>query len=209
MFSNDSYIMSSGIILSRKILGENTNYITMFLKHYGIVNASSPSRLYSGDREPLIWGKFKLRKKSRSRNYFIEDVDITDDMLSLRKSSEQILTALKWCRLIIKYLEPSRPDDELLANLYWNMKLLAGTSVPPEALSWRFIWRWLNIWGLAPDIENFLSSNRFSHNEIILLSFIAQSDTKGVSDFFHSNPNVTGNFFRRAYDLSLKLLNEK
>lgn len=209
MFYNDSYIMSSGVILSRKILGENTSYITLFLKEYGIMNATAPSRLYSGDKEPLIWGTFKLRKKSRSRNYFIEDTDIKEDMLALRKSREQILTALKWCRLIVKHLEPSQPDDELLNNLFWNMKLLCEDSVPPEAANWRFIRCWLNIWGLAPEIESFLSSNRFSPDEIMLLSFIAESKTKGVIEFFNSHSNVTGNFFRRAYDLSLKFLHEK
>ncbi len=209
MFYSESYIMSSGVILSRKILGENTNYITLFLKQYGIMNATAPSRLYSGDKEPLIWGTFKLRKKSRSRNYFIEDTDVKEDMLSLRKSREQILTAMEWCRLIIKYLEPSQPDDELLTNLYWCMKLLSDISVPPEAAYWRFIWKWLNIWGIAPEIESFLSPNGFTRDEIMLLSFAAQSSTKSVIDFFKSHSNVTGNFFRRAYHLSLKLLNEK
>ena len=117
MSYDDAYIMSSGVILSRKIYGENTYYLTLFLKHYGILNATVKSRLYSGDREPLIWAVFKLRKKSRSKNYFIEDTDIKDDMLALRKSREQIMTALKWCRLIIKHLEPSQPDDALLNNL--------------------------------------------------------------------------------------------
>ncbi len=209
MSFNDSYIVSSGVILSRRILGENTCYMTLFLKQYGILNASSPSKSYSGDKEPLIWAKFKLRKKSRSRNYFIEDTDMTDDMLSLRRSSERIMTALKWCRYISKYLEPSRPDDELLANLYWNMKLLAETSIPPDALSWRFIHRWLNIWGLAPDMKSFLSSKRFTDNEIMLLNFIAQSDMKGFIEFFNSHKNVTGNFFKTACNLSFKLLNEK
>ncbi|MBR0070315.1 MAG: hypothetical protein IJP97_07455 [Synergistaceae bacterium] len=71
MFYNDSYIISSGVILSRKIYGDNTYYLTLFLKHYGILNATVKSHSYSGDKEPFIWAVFKLRKKSRSKNYFI------------------------------------------------------------------------------------------------------------------------------------------
>lgn len=202
--------MSSGVILSRKFFGENTCYITLFLKEYGIMNASSSSHsLYSGDKEPLIWAKFKLRKKSRSKNYFIEDTDITEDMLALRKSREQILTALKWCRLITKYLEPSQPDDDLLANLYWNMKLLADITVPFYAADWRFLQRWLSIWGLAPEFKSFLAQNRFNDDEIMILSFIAQSDTKGVIEFFKKHKNIPVNFFRTASDLSMKFLHEK
>lgn len=208
MFYNDSYIMSSGVILSRKILGENTIYITLFLKEYGIMNATSPSRLYSGDKEPLIWGTFKLRKKSRSKNYFIEDTDIKDDMLGLRKSRERILTALKWCGFIIKYLDHSRPDNELLSNLYWNMKLLSDISVPVEALNWRFIWRWLNIWGLAPEIVSFFASKSFTQDEIMLMNFIVQSDVEGVIHFFKEHKNIPVNFLRTASDLSLEFLHE-
>ncbi len=209
MSFNDSYIMSSGIILSRKIFGDKTYQMTLFLKQYGIVSVSSPSKSNLGNKEPMIWAKFKLRKKSRSWNYYIEDTDMIDDMLSLRKSRERIMTALKWCRYVETYLEPSRPDDELLANLYWNMKLLAETSIPPDALSWRFICRWLNTWGLAPDIESFLSSKNFSNDEITLLNFTAHSDSKMLIEFFSSHSNITGIFFRTAFDLSLKLLNEK
>lgn len=209
MSYDDAYIMSSGVILSRKIYGENTYYLTLFLKHYGILNATVKSRLYSGDREPLIWAVFKLRKKSRSKNYFIEDTDIKDDMLALRKSREQIMTALKWCRLIIKHLEPSQPDDALLNNLYWNMKLLCETYIPAEVLNWRFICGWLNVWGLTPDINTFFASKRFTQNESALLSFIAQSNTKEVIEFFSQHKNIPAEFFRTAFNLSLRLLNEK
>lgn len=209
MYYDDAYIMSSGVILSRKLYGENTYYITLFLKQYGIMNVTVPSRSYPGEREPLIWAVFKLRKKLRSRNYFIEDTDIKDDMLAIRKSREQILTALKWCRLITKYLEPSQPDDALLNNLYWNMKLLCEIYIPPEALNWRFIWQWLSIWGLAPDINTFLASKRFTQNETALLSFIVNSNTKMIMQFFSEHKNIPAKIFSTAFDLSLRLLNEK
>lgn len=201
--------MSSGVILSRKIYGENSHYLTLFLKQYGIINAAVSSRSYSGDKEPLIWAAFKLRKKSRSKNYFIEDADIKDDMLALRKSGGQIITALKWCGLIIKHLEPSQPDDALLNNLYWNMKLLCEIYIPAEVLNWRFIYGWLSVWGLTPDVDTILASKRFTQNETALLSFTAQSNTKEVKEFFSTHKNIPAEFFSTAFNLSLRLLNEK
>ena len=209
MFINESYIMTSGVILSRTLYGENTYYLTLFLKQYGLMNVTSIAHLYAGDKEPLTWAVFKLRKKTRSRNYYVEDTDIKEDMLNIRKSKGQILTALSWCKLLIKYLDLLQPDDELLNNLFWSMKLLCDVSVPPEASNWRFLWRWLNLWGLAPDIDSFLMPKRFTRDEIMLLSFVADSNTKTVSEFFKIHSNITGNFFRKAYDLSVKLLNEK
>ena len=130
-------------------------------------------------------------------------------MLALRKSREQILTALKWCRLITKYLEPSQPDDDLLANLYWNMKLLANIAVPFYAADWRFLRRWLSIWGLAPEYKSFLARNRFTDDEILILSFVAQSDTKRVIEFFSRHKDIPAEIFMRALDLSARLLNVK
>jgi hypothetical protein len=50
--------------------------------------------------------------------------------------------------------EEPHPSDALLANLYWSMKLLGR--VPPEVADWRFLWRWLKGWGLAPQLSECL-----------------------------------------------------
>jgi hypothetical protein len=33
------------------------------------------------------------------------------------------------------------------------MKLLCDERLPVEAVEWRFLWRWLRAWGLAPDLN--------------------------------------------------------
>ena len=208
MYYTGSYITASGVTLSRKLYGENTYYSTLFLKHYGLINATARATMYPGEREPLIWAVFKLRKKSRSRNYFIEDTDIKDDMLALRKSKEQIITALNWCGLIIKHLEPFTADNELLANLYWNMKIMCERSANPESLNWRFIWRWLCIWGLAPDIYSFFGQS-FTQDEIDMLNFTAQADLNTLIEFFRKYRTLPVKIFSQAFDLSLRLLLQK
>ena len=32
------------------------------------------------------------------------------------------------------------------------MKLLSEGEIPVEVLEWRFVWRWLKSWGLAPEV---------------------------------------------------------
>lgn len=201
--------MSPGVILSRRISGENNYYLTLFLKEYGIMKVSAPSNTCAGEKEPFIWARFKLRKKQRSRSYFIEDIEVADDMLGIRKGKDKILSALRWCALIMKHFEPSQPDDKLFGILFRSMKLLAETSVPPEALSWRFIWQWLNSWGLAPNIQEFFAHKRFAYNEIMILDYVSHSGAKELIGFFNSHANIPGNFFRTAFNLSAKLLQEK
>ena len=90
-----------------------------------------------------------------------------------------MFSAVKWSRLLIQNLIPENPDDELLANLYWNMKLLCNNKIPVEVSDWRFVWRWLRLWGIAPeDNHNF--------NKALLLK-VANADI----DFIINNFDFT------------------
>ena len=64
-------------------------------------------------------------------------------------------------------------DDALLANLYWNMKLLCS-GLPAEAVEWRFMWRWLKAWGLAPEISEYTAA---AASELSLLHFVSVAKT--------------------------------
>ena len=209
----DNYITATGVILSREQMGENSLWVRLFLRGYGIMNVTAPygKRGFGGDNEPFVWGVFDLQKKKKSRNYFIYDVDVNDDMLQLRHSRGTITTALKWSRTVIKYLTAEQPDDELLVNLYWCMKLLCIPAVPADASDWRFFWHWLECWGLAPDLISFHEAMNFTHDEIILLTQIADLTTQGIIKLF-SVPlslNIRKNMFKAASKLAMKFLNEK
>ena len=209
----EKYITASGVILSRQEMGERSLWVKLFLKDHGIMNATSPSgkRGFGGDSEPLVWGVFDLKKKTKSSNYTIYDIEVNDDMFALRRDKDAMITAVKWARKIEKYLILGQPDDELLANLYWAMKLLCSHVVPAYAVNWRFIWRWLEIWGLAPDIVSFHKSMNFTDDEIILLSQISELNNQGMLKLF-SVPlrlNIRENMFNVASSLAINFLNEK
>lgn len=209
----DNYITASGVILSRQQMGENSLWVRLFLNEYGIMNVSAPSgrRGFGGDNEPFMWGVFYLQKKSKSSNYYLYDIEARDDMYNLRKSRETMTTALKWTQAVTKYLSTSQPDDELLRNLYWSMKLLCYSVVPPDASDWRFFWHWLEEWGLAPDIVGFHGAMKFTRDEIILLAQLNELNTQGVIQLFSSPSNlrIRQNTFRIAAGLAVKFLNEK
>ncbi len=209
----DSYITATGVILSREQMGENSLWVRLFLRGYGIMNVTAPYGKggFGGDNEPFVWGVFDLQKKQRSRNYFIYDIDVNDDMLRMRQSRDTITTALKWAKTVIKYLAKEQPDDELLANLYWCMKLLCFPAVPADVSDWRFLWRWLKNWGLAPDIIEFHQAKNFTHDEIVLLTQIDELNTQGVIKLFSFpiNLKIRENTFKVASRLAMNFLNEK
>ena len=203
------FVRASGVVLYRDLSGEKKLWLKLFLKGFGTVNVTAKKS--SGDTEPFIWGKFGLKKKKNSVNYYIEEFETSDDMLSLRRRRESFLTALKWTKMIMKRLDNGQPDDDLLADLYWSMKLLEDDRVPAEVSGWKFLWRWLESWGLAPELADFYAANNFNHDEIVLLTQISLLNTKGVGNLFSKNlsPNIRGNSFMAAAELAEKFLIEK
>ena len=208
MFNGEDFITAKGVTLRREISGENNLWVHLFLQGEGVV--SLPSKNFKGDSEPFVWAVYNFRKKSRSAKYFVSDIDVKDDMLSLRRSRNTISTAFKWSGLLAKYMPNEQPDDELLAVLYWNMKLLATPSVPCHVPDWRFLWQWMDLWGLAPDIAAFHESHSFNNDEIHLLVKTITLSAKEVIQLFASpvNINIRENVFIIAASLASKFLRQ-
>lgn len=203
---------ASGVVLARTAVGEGDLLLTLFLKGRGVVRASARGAAagrvrFGGGTEPLVWGSFRLHR-GRSGGVYLSAADVADGMILLRRRPESLRTAIGWSRLLMRHLMAEHPADDLLANLYWNMRLLAGARVPPEAAEWRFLWRWLLAWGLAPDLTHCArcgSSSgpvawtgeglvcavcapggdrpRFSGEDVSLLSRIAAMDVPGVERY--------------------------
>ena len=208
MFNGEEFVTAKGVVLSREQQGENFLWTRLFLQGEGIVSVSSKN--FMGDSEPFVWGYFYLQRKSKSRNYFVFDNDIRDSMLKIRRGYLPIRTAFDWVILLIKYLVPEHPDDDLLNNLYWSMKLLTVPVVPVEAVNWRFIWKWLQEWGLAPEFYSFHSQNGFRDEEIILLTQTSELTVNGVTQLFSGKitPTVRQNVFKVASTLALPFFKE-
>ena len=209
MFGAENFTTVSGVTLVRNILGERNLRVTLFLKDIGIISIGSKN--FGGDSEPFLWGQFRLQKNRLVRTYFVYDIEVFDDMLQIRYKKERMIAVLKWSRLILKYLAPEQPDNDLLANLYWSMKLLCAPNVPYDAADWRFIWKWIESWGLAPDVVNLYSNKNFNKDELSLLVQILLLNTKGVMELFTKplSTNIRENVFKVASKIALTFLNEK
>jgi DNA repair protein RecO (recombination protein O) len=152
-----SFQPASGTVLNRRIAGEGDLLLTLFLRGTGTVFASARGGgagkvRFGGGTEPLVWGAFSLYESKGRRH--VRSVDVADAMPRLRGKPEALLAAARWARLLTRRLPMEHPDDQLLANLYWCMKLL-DEGFPAPAAEWRFLWRWLKSWGLAPGWEAF------------------------------------------------------
>jgi len=176
---------ASGVVLRRRIEGEGDLKLTLFLKGLGIVYVSAKGAAggkvrFGGATEPLVWGKFALyRSRDEGGQLYLKSVDVADDMLMLRNRPEALFTAARWSKLLTVHLMAGHTDDGLLANLYWSMKLLCG-SLPVEALEWRFMWRWLKAWGLAPEISEYAAGNA---SELELLRFVSAAKAPELESF--------------------------
>jgi recombinational DNA repair protein (RecF pathway) len=104
------------------------------------------------ERNPWCGGAFTLYQGKDEGKKTLKSVDVADDMLKLRTRARALLATVGWAKLLTRHLMEGHPADDLLANLYWNMKLLSEGEIPVEVLEWRFVWRWLKSWGLAPEV---------------------------------------------------------
>ena len=157
---------ASGVVLSRRIVGEGDLLLTLFLKGMGLTfvsarGAATGKVRFGGGTEPLVWGSFSLyrsRGGDEGKKY-LKGVDVADDMLKLRSRADALFAAVRWAKLLKRHLMDDHPADDILANFYWNMKLMSDGEIPVEAAEWRFLWRWLKTWGLAPDLSLFVDGS--------------------------------------------------
>ena len=155
--SAQGYKSASGLVLRRSSFGEADLYMTLFLKGKGIIKVSAKGAgagkvRFGGATEPFVWGVFQYYQ-GKSGGLYLRDVDVKDLMMPLRQNPEGLFMAVRWARLLLRYQMPEHPSDDLLNTLYWNMRLLSDRTLSPQAADWRFLWRWLSIWGLSPDIS--------------------------------------------------------
>ncbi len=210
----------SGVILSRVFRAERSVYLQIFLRDYGITFAfvrlsESGQSHFGGDIEPLTWGVFKFGKNITGK-YRLLDVENQDDMLQVRKRGDALVTAVSWANLVLKYLSENQPDDPLLVKLYWNMHLLKFPEIPVEAVNFRFLWQWLTLWGLAPELERFFVRKKFDVREISLLKYVVALKYENLLRLFRgenlsrvSQSESFRNIFTRAADFSRPFFREK
>jgi len=153
--SKQGLYTSSGVVLRRSTYGEGNIGIYVFLKGIGPIWVNAPGSArgkvrFGGATEPMTWGIFNIYRGTNS--FYLKSVEIKNDSWPLRKNYKSLKIGLKWLKLLSRNLLEAHPDDKLLGILYWSFHLLVD-GVDPEIANWRFMWRWLTLWGLAPDLR--------------------------------------------------------
>ena len=208
LFNGEIYPTRKGVIVWRESISYERLWTTLFLEGEGIVNVSSKNML--GDSEPFVWGYFNFQKTLKGKGYFLFEADIKDDMLYIRKRRDSLFAAVRWSKYLRRYLVPEQPDDSLLVNLYWCMKLLTVPVVPADAVTWRLLRLWLEEWGLAPELVPFHTEKGFNQEEIALLAQVPALTYKGIINLFTGrlSPSIRENIFKVASELALEFFNE-
>ncbi|MDR1731359.1 MAG: DNA repair protein RecO [Synergistaceae bacterium] len=147
---------ASGVVLHRRVVREGDLLLTLFLRGLGKIRvsaggAASGKVRFGGGTEPLVWGSFGLYR-DRIGNFRLKNADVADDLLKLRGRAESLFAGVRWAKLLLARLPEEEGADDLLTALYWDMKLLEGREFPVQVVNFHFLWRWLKLWGLAPDL---------------------------------------------------------
>lgn len=124
------------------------------LKDWGICTATAPGAQtgrvrFGGATEPLVWGFFDLYQGPRKLT--LRSVEVKEDFFSLREKAASLKVSLSWSALLLHFLPSGLPCDELLV-LFWNALDGLTKGAAPSLVEWRFLWRWLHVWGSAPDL---------------------------------------------------------
>lgn len=146
----------TGVVLRRLAAGEGSLTALLFLRETGLLwvklpGAAKGSVRFGGAVEPLVWGTYQLYQSHRTT--WLKEVEVMEDCWALRSRPQAIRRALNWTSMLDRFLMKGYPYDDVLALFYWGLQALTRGEAP-EAVTVRFLWRWLDCWGMAPDLRH-------------------------------------------------------
>lgn len=149
-------IRRRGVVLRRNDSAEGNRSVYVILEDEGPVWLLAPGAArgkirFGGATDPFVWGNFHVYRGPN--RWYLRDVDVRKDFLSLRSSPGKIRQAVGWAGSLIRHTLPGHPCNDLLPVFFWSLSLLEVPAVREDLSGWRFYWRWLRSWGLAPELD--------------------------------------------------------
>jgi len=144
----------TGVVLRRQETSEGDIRLYVLFREYGPMWVVAPGaargkRRFGGATEPLIWGYFGCYKSPRQ--LYLREIEVKEDLWEIRHDPGRLERAMTWARLLVEHLLPGYPCNEVLAAFYDSLFLL-DKGLDSDMLEWRFLYRWMKNWGVAPDI---------------------------------------------------------
>jgi len=148
-------VRAKGVVLRRLETSTGDRNIYFFLEKYGptwvyVPGGGRGKFRFGGAIEPLVWSIVDMYRSSNNRCY-LKNLDVKEDFWVLRKMPDRLRFAMTWAKLLACVLLPQERNDEVLGLFYWSLKLLEDSEIPPDLVEWRFLSRWLKLWGIAPE----------------------------------------------------------
>ncbi|MDO9509428.1 MAG: DNA repair protein RecO [Thermovirgaceae bacterium] len=154
--SGQGLLRRRGVVLRRKDSPEGNRSVYVLMEHEGPVWLLAPGAArgkvrFGGSTDPLVWGTFHVYRGPN--RCYLRDVDVRKDFWTLRASSQRIRQAVGWSVSLARHTLPGHACDDLLPIFFWSLCLLEEPGIRDDLSNWRFYWRWLRSWGLAPDLN--------------------------------------------------------
>jgi DNA repair protein RecO (recombination protein O) len=156
------YCKLTGVVLRRYETNEGDIRLYVFFRDCGPLWVVAPGaargkRRFGGATEPLIWGYFGCYRSPNQ--LYLREVEVKEDHWGIRTKPDKLERAMIWARLLVKYLLPAHPCNDVLVIFYDSLYLLER-DVEEGLVEWRFLYRWTKRWGLAPDISRCASCGK-------------------------------------------------
>lgn len=144
----------TGVVLRRRETSEGDIRLYILFRKHGPLWVIAPGaargrRRFGGGTEPLIWGYFGCYQSPKQ--LYLREIEVKEDLWEIRKDPGKLERAMNWARLLVEHLLPGYPCDEVLSVFYDSLYLL-DKGLDGSLLEWRFLYRWMKNWGVAPDI---------------------------------------------------------
>jgi len=144
---------ADGVVLRRRETSPKSGDCLLFLRDMGALwaGAPGPRSRFGGATEPMTWGRFILYQGPK--RLYLKSVDVAEDFLPVRGSKKSLLCAAGWCRELGARL-PLGYENNGVLSLFWGSMTNLSKGLSSTLLNVRFAWRWGNIWGVAPSLDN-------------------------------------------------------
>lgn len=148
------YYKQAGTILLRRDGSREGQSLLIFMRGLGPRWAGAPAassrNRFGGGTEPLVWGEFSLYQ-SPSKLY-LQGVEVKEDFLGLRSDAQALLCALRLYKTTARET-PADCENDALLRMLWSAMLQLKEKTPPYLTEFRYTWKLLDSFGIAPSLE--------------------------------------------------------
>lgn len=148
-------LITQGIVLSIKPLGENNSSVFFFTKDYGLIYTT----MYGGHKSrfkslvsPWNYGMLYLSESSKFKTYKISDFDVKNYHLSFREDLTKSWSAALAAEILIKTKCAGNSEFcwSIFNGFIDGLELCTNQEQCSSGLI-RFLWRFLELLGIQPD----------------------------------------------------------